>query len=57
MCDRDCASCSLELNTSEVDESEAIGIERLLSDSDDTISLYPENNERIQRREEYGGQD
>jgi len=57
MCDRDCASCNLELNTSEVDESEAIGIERLLSDSDDTISLYPENNERLQRREEYGGQD
>jgi lysine 2,3-aminomutase len=57
MCDRDCESCNLELNTSEVDESEAIGIERLLSDSDDTISLYPENNERLQRREEYGGQD
>jgi lysine 2,3-aminomutase len=56
MCDRDCDACNLELNTREVDESEAIGIERLLSDSDDTISLYPENNERIQRREEYGGQ-
>jgi lysine 2,3-aminomutase len=57
LCDRDCASCNLELNTEEVDESESIGIERLLSDSDDTISLYPENNERIQRREAYGGQD
>lgn len=57
MCDRDCESCNLELNIAEVDESEAIGIEKLLSDSDDTISLYPENNERMQRREEYGGQD
>jgi len=57
MCDRDCEACNLELNMKEVDESEAIGIERLLSDSDDTISLYPENNERIQRREEHGGQD
>jgi lysine 2,3-aminomutase len=54
MCDRDCEACNLELNTQEVDESEAIGIEKLLSDSDDTISLYPENNERIQRREENG---
>lgn len=57
MCDRDCDACNLELNTDEVDESAAIGIEKLLSDSDDTISLYPENNERKQRREEYGGQD
>ena len=57
MCDRDCDACNLELNTREVDESEAIGIEKLLSDSDDTISLYPENNERMQRREEHGRQD
>ena len=56
MCDRDCEACNLELNTKEVDESEAIGIEKLLSDSDDTISLFPENNERIQRREDYGRQ-
>jgi lysine 2,3-aminomutase len=57
MCDRDCEACNLELNTKEVDEADAIGIEKLLSDSDDTISLYPENNERKQRREEFGGQD
>ncbi|MDF1575786.1 MAG: lysine 2,3-aminomutase [Bacteroidales bacterium] len=55
-CDRDCEACNLELKTDEVDESEAIGIEKLLSDSDDTISLFPENNERIQRREEHGRQ-
>lgn len=54
MCERNCEACSLELNTKEVDESEAIGIEKLLTDSDDTISLFPENNERIKRREDYG---
>lgn len=50
LCDRDCDNCNLELNLNEIDESEAIGIEKLLSDSCDTISLIPENNERLQRR-------
>lgn len=57
MCDRDCENCTLELNTEEVDESDAIGIEKLLSDADKTISLLPEDNERMKRREEHGGQD
>jgi lysine 2,3-aminomutase len=57
MCNRDCEACTLELNTKEVDESKAIGIEKLLSDSDNTISLFPENNERIERRDNYGRQD
>jgi lysine 2,3-aminomutase len=57
MCDRDCEACRLELNVNEADETAAIGIEKLLADADDTISLYPENNERMQRREEHGGQD
>lgn len=52
MCDRNCNDCNLELNLNEIDESEAIGIEKLLSDSCDTISLIPENNERIQRRDD-----
>lgn len=52
MCNRNCDDCNLELNLNEIDESEAIGIEKLLSDSCDTISLIPENNERIQRRDE-----
>ncbi|MBN2521878.1 MAG: lysine 2,3-aminomutase, partial [Bacteroidales bacterium] len=55
MCDRDCDNCNLELKLNEVDESEAIGIEKLLSDSCDTISLIPENNERIQRRDDNAG--
>lgn len=52
MCDRDCDNCNLELNLSERDEIDAIGIEKLLSDSCDTISLIPENNERLQRRDD-----
>lgn len=50
MCNRDCNNCNLDLNLNEVDESEAIGIEKLLSDKDDAISLIPEDNERMQRR-------
>lgn len=52
MCDRNCSDCNLELNLKEVDESESIGIEKLLADSNDTITLIPEDNERIHRREE-----
>jgi len=54
-CDRDCENCNLELNLDGVDESRAIGVEKLLSDSSDTISLIPEDNERILRREEDAG--
>lgn len=54
MCDRNCDKCDLELNLNEGenDESDSIGIEKLLSDSSEIISLVPENNERIQRRED-----
>ncbi|WP_319589617.1 lysine 2,3-aminomutase [uncultured Draconibacterium sp.] len=52
MCDRDCANCNLDLKTEEGIEEDAIGIEKLLSDTDDAISLIPEDNERMTRREE-----
>lgn len=52
MCDRDCDNCNLELKVNANDEMDSIGIEKLLSDSDETISLIPEDNERFQRREE-----
>lgn len=51
-CDRDCDNCNLDLNLKEIDERKAIGIERLLSDYDSTISLVPDNNERHNRRDE-----
>lgn len=49
-CDRQCATCRLHLKLDDADESKAVGIARLLSDYDETISLVPENTERIERR-------
>ncbi|WP_163709622.1 lysine 2,3-aminomutase [Mangrovibacterium lignilyticum] len=49
-CDRDCSDCKLELNLQEGDEFHALGIEKLLSDENDSISLIPENNDRHSRR-------
>ena len=51
-CDRDCLHCNLELNLQESDEIQSLGIERLLADSNNSISLIPENNERHHRRED-----
>ncbi len=51
MCDRNCDECNLDLKLTEGDENESIGIEKLLSDSCDTISLIPEDNERMHRRD------
>jgi len=51
LCDRDCENCDLELKLDEPDEQKGIGIEKLLSDYDKTISLVPHNNERLNRRE------
>ncbi len=53
-CDRNCDDCNLELDLQEGYEDNAIGIEKLLSDYDDAISLVPSDNERIQRRDENG---
>lgn len=54
-CDRDCDNCTLDLKMNEIDERKALGIERLLSDEDSTISLIPDNTERYNRREEDAG--
>jgi lysine 2,3-aminomutase len=53
-CDRNCKDCKLQLNLDEAKETLATGIEKLLSDYDDTISLTPEKTERIERRYEGG---
>lgn len=50
-CDRKCSSCNLQLKEDDAEEK-AIGIEKLLSDWDDTTSLTPEDNERIERRDD-----
>lgn len=49
-CDRNCDDCKLQLNLDEAKETCAIGIEKLLSDYDDTISLIPRDTDRIERR-------
>jgi lysine 2,3-aminomutase len=54
-CDRDCENCNLDLKLNEADEQKSIGIEKLLSDYDSTISLIPDNNERHNRRESDAG--
>ena len=49
-CDRNCDECNLQLNLNDAEEHSPIGIQRLLSDEDSTISLTPADNERISRR-------
>jgi len=51
-CDRDCDNCKLQLKIEPADEYKSIGVEKLLSDSDMTESLVPENTERMGRRED-----
>ncbi len=49
VCDKNCEKCILQLTLKE-NETKAVGIEKLLTDSDKTISLVPEGNLRIKRR-------
>jgi lysine 2,3-aminomutase len=53
-CNRNCKKCELELRLEDAeDKTKEIGISKLLDDSDETISLVPEDNERIGRREHF----
>ena len=51
-CDRNCKDCKLQLKLDKAEEIHAVGIEKLLSDYDDAISLTPEKNDRMDRRNE-----
>jgi lysine 2,3-aminomutase len=51
-CDGKCEDCNLQLKFEDAEEVNAIGIEKLLSEWDETYSLTPENNERMERRNE-----
>ena len=51
-CDRNCEECTLQLLLDDADESPAVGIEKLLSDYNQTITLVPEDNDRIGRRDD-----
>ncbi|MDA3798025.1 MAG: lysine 2,3-aminomutase [Kiritimatiellae bacterium] len=50
-CDRNCESCYLQLSLDDATEYKSVGIEKLLSDYDETISLVPNNNERMEKRD------
>ncbi|WP_245618779.1 hypothetical protein [Methanogenium cariaci] len=50
-CDRNCEACTLQLKLDDANESKGgVGIEKLLSDYDDTYMLIPQDNERVDRR-------
>ncbi len=51
-CDRRCDKCDLQLALDDADEKKAIGIESLLADYDQAISLIPVDNARHDRRKE-----
>jgi len=51
-CNRDCDNCDLQLGLDDADERKAVGIEKLMSDHDKTISLVPEGNTRHERRDD-----
>ncbi|MGE4292091.1 MAG: lysine 2,3-aminomutase [Desulfovibrio sp.] len=48
-CDRNCEDCNLQLKEEDAEE-QCVGIEKLLSDSDETQSLTPMENDRMGRR-------
>ena len=50
-CDRECDDCDLMLSLEDADERKSVGIEKLLADHDETISLVPEGNVRYERRD------
>lgn len=49
-CNRKCDDCRLHLKLDDAQEYRATGIEKLLSDWDQTISLTPEHTNRLERR-------
>lgn len=51
-CDRNCETCNLQLALNDASEYKSIGIEKLLSDHEETIALIPNENERMGRRDQ-----
>jgi lysine 2,3-aminomutase len=49
-CDRNCRDCQLHLKLEDAGEEKAVGIAQLLSDDEEIISLIPDSNERLGRR-------
>lgn len=51
-CDRNCQECRLHLMLEDGEETGVTGIEMLLADFDETISLTPLETQRLERRDE-----
>ena len=51
-CDRQCENCHLQLKLEGADEWKAVGIQKLLDDSDKSIALVPNGNTRHDRRDD-----
>jgi len=49
-CDQDCTQCNLEFSLKNGTKYKAQGVEKLLSDYDKVITLVPEGNERVKRK-------
>lgn len=52
VCDRNCENCDLHLKLDASTEYRSLGIEKLLNNHDKQISLTPEGNERLERRDD-----
>ncbi|MDW7731481.1 MAG: lysine 2,3-aminomutase [Methanolobus sp.] len=50
-CDRKCEGCKLQLKLDDAPESKSVGIAKLLSDYDETLSLVPGDTARVERRD------
>ncbi len=50
-CDGKCENCTLQLKFDDAHEYNAVGIHKLLAGWDETYSLTPEDNERMERRD------
>ena len=51
-CDRNCDACNLQLKLDGADELNVVGISKLLSDSDEAITLVPNDLDRMERRQD-----
>jgi lysine 2,3-aminomutase len=51
-CDRNCEKCILQYNKDANNDIKVMGISKLITDYDEAISLVPDNNARLKRRNE-----
>lgn len=49
VCDLECDQCDLDLNLEESEEAKSVGIASLLSDTDESITITPNDLERMKR--------